>query len=234
MLPGFELGEFAQSAGPWAAVIVLMIIIFAESGLLIGFFLPGDSILFTAGVLVHAGVLDFNVHLLVMLTFIAAVLGDAVGYTFGRRVGPKIFKRPNSRIFKQENVRKAEEFYKKHGSKTIIIARFIPVVRTFAPIVAGVANMPYKKFVVYNVIGAILWAVGIVYLGYYVGALLESMGIHVDTVLLPIIALIVLISILPPLIHILKDPARRAAMWEGTKHQIDVLLRRTKIRRNKK
>lgn len=227
MLPGFELSEFAQTAGPWAAVIVLMSIIFAESGLLIGFFLPGDSILFTAGFLVHAGVLNFNIHLLVFLLFIAAVLGDSVGYVFGRRVGRRIFTRPNSRIFRQENIVQAEEFYKKHGSKTIVIARFIPVVRTFAPIVAGVGSMKYKTFVTFNIMGALLWAVGITYAGYFIGAGLESVGIHVDTILLPIIALIVLVSILPPIIHILKDSKRRSAMWEGTKKQIHLLLRKS-------
>lgn len=226
MIPGFELSEFAQTAGPWAAVLVLMAIIFAESGLLIGFFLPGDSILFTAGFLVHAGILHFDIHLLVFLLFVAAVAGDSVGYLFGRRVGRRIFVRPNSRIFRQENIKKAEEFYDKHGSKTIIIARFIPVVRTFAPIVAGVGKMEYKNFIVFNVIGALLWAVGITYAGYYVGAALESVGIHVDTILLPIIAFIVLVSILPPAIHILKDKKRREVMWEGTKRQINIIFRK--------
>jgi len=226
MLPGFELSEFAQNAGPWAAVIVLMSIIFAESGLLIGFFLPGDSILFTAGFLVHAGVLNFNIHLLVVLLFIAAVLGDSVGYLFGKRVGRKIFNRPNSRLFKQENIQHAEAFYQKHGSKTIVIARFIPVVRTFAPIIAGVGSMKYKTFVLFNIIGALLWAVGITYGGYFIGAGLENLGVHVDTILLPIIAVIVLISVLPPLIHILKDPKRRTIMWEGTKRQVRILLKK--------
>lgn len=226
MLPGFELSEFAQSAGPWAAVLVMMAIIFAESGLLIGFFLPGDSILFTAGFLVHAEILSFNIHLLVLLLFVAAVLGDSVGYMFGRRVGHRIFNRPNSKIFKQENIAKAEEFYQKHGSKTVVIARFIPIVRTFAPIVAGVGKMHYRTFLIFNIIGALLWAVGLTYAGYYIGAGLEKLGIHVDTILLPIIAIIVLISILPPAIHILKDSDRRTVMWEGTKRQIRVLLRK--------
>lgn len=226
MIPGFELSEFAQTAGPWAAVLVLMAIIFAESGLLIGFFLPGDSILFTAGFLVHAGILSFNIHLLVFLLFIAAVAGDSVGYAFGRRVGRRIFNRPNSKLFRQENIQKAEEFYKQHGSKTIIIARFIPVVRTFAPIVAGVGKMKYKNFILFNVIGALLWAVGITYAGYYIGAGLESIGIHVDTILLPIIALIVLTSILPPAIHLLKDEKRRDVLWQGTKRQLHILFRK--------
>jgi membrane-associated protein len=226
MLPGFELSEFAQTAGPWAAVIVLMSIIFAESGLLIGFFLPGDSILFTAGFLVHAGILNFDIHVLVILLFVAAVLGDSVGYLFGKRVGRKIFNRPNSRLFKQENIQHAEAFYKKHGSKTIVIARFIPVVRTFAPIVAGVGSMKYKTFLTFNIIGALLWAVGITYAGYFIGAGLESLGVHVDTILLPIIALIILISVLPPAIHILKDAKRRTIMWEGTKRQVRILLKK--------
>lgn len=226
MIPGFDFTVFAQTAGPWVAVLVLAAIIFAESGLLIGFFLPGDSILFTAGFLVHADILQFNIHLLVAIVFLAAVFGDGVGYLFGRRVGRRIFNRPNSLLFKQENIQKAEEFYERHGAKTIIIARFIPVVRTFAPIVAGVGKMQYRNFVMFNIIGALLWAVGITYAGYYIGAALESIGIHVDTILLPIIMLIVLTSVLPPAIHILKDKQRREVMWEGTKRQIKILLRK--------
>lgn len=209
MLPGFDLATFAQQAGPIAAVLALMAIIFSESGLLIGFFLPGDSILFTAGFLVATRVLQFDIHLLVILVFIAAVLGDGVGYLFGRRVGRKIFTRPNSLLFRHDNIKRAEEFYERHGSITIIIARFIPVIRTFAPIVAGIGKMRYRQFVLFNIIGALLWAVGITYAGFYVGAWLERLGINVDTVLLPIIALIVIASILPPVIHILKDKRRR-------------------------
>jgi len=225
MIPGFEFSHFAQTAGPIAAAIVLMSIIFAESGLLIGFFLPGDSILFTAGFLVQVGIFNFNIHALVALVFIAAVLGDGVGYLFGRRVGRRIFSRQNSLLFKQENVKKAENFYKQHGSKTIVIARFIPVIRTFAPIVAGVGKMRYRDFVTYNIIGALLWAVGITYAGYFIGAWFESIGLGIDTVLLPVIILIVLVSILPPLIHIFKDAKRREIMWNGTKRQFEVLKR---------
>lgn len=228
MIPGFDFADFAATAGPWAAILVLMAIIFAESGLLIGFFLPGDSILFTAGFLVHAGILKFDIHLLVVLVFLAAVLGDGVGYLFGRKIGRRLFQRPNSLLFRQENIQKAEEFYEKHGSITIVIARFIPVVRTFAPIVAGVGKMKYPTFLTFNVIGALLWAVGITYLGFYVGAGLEKLGIEVDTILLPIIAVIILISVLPPLVHIFKDEKRRIAMWEGTKKQIAILLKRSK------
>ena len=225
MIPGFDFTAFAQTAGPWIVVLVLAAIVFAESGLLIGFFLPGDSILFTAGFLVHAGVLHFDIHLLVAIVFLAAVLGDGVGYLFGRRIGRRVFNRPNSLLFRQENIQKAEEFYEKHGSKTIIIARFIPVVRTFAPIVAGVGKMRYRNFASFNVIGALLWAAGITYAGFYVGTALESVGIHVDTILLPIVAFIVLVSVLPPVIHIFNDKKRRDIMWKGTKRQIKMLLR---------
>jgi membrane-associated protein len=228
MIPGFDLASFATTAGPLLAVLVLAAIIFAESGLLIGFFLPGDSILFTAGFLVEAGKLNFNIHLLVLIVFLAAVLGDAVGYLFGKRVGRRIFNRPNSRIFRQENIVKAEEFYKKHGGITVIIGRFIPVVRTFVPIIAGVGQMSYKTFLSFNLIGALLWAAGITYAGYYIGSILRAWGVDVDTILLPIIGLILLLSVLPPAIHLLKDKKQRDALWSGTKKQFAILLRANK------
>lgn len=221
-LPGIDIEQLISSIG----VLGIILIIFAESGLLIGFFLPGDSLLFTAGFLVHIGVLQINIHLLVLLLFIAAVLGDNVGYAFGRRAGPRLFTRPNSRLFKQENIQHAEAFYKKHGGKTIIIARFIPVVRTFAPIVAGVGKMHYPTFLSYNIIGGLLWAVGVTYLGYFLGAWFTSIGLDIDTVLLPVVAVIILISVLPPLIHIFKDKKQRDAAWSATKRQVSLLLRR--------
>ena len=226
MLPGFNLSEFAMHAGPWAAVLVLALIIFAESGLLIGFFLPGDSILFTAGFLIFSGVLQFDIHLLVVIVFLSATLGDSVGYIFGRRVGRKIFVRPNSLLFRHENIEKAEEFYERHGGITIIIARFIPIIRTFAPIVAGVGKMKYKQFILFNVTGALLWAVGITYAGYYAGAALNRVGIDVDTILLPIISLIVLASVLPPVIHVLKNKKRRQKLWATIKKQVKTFLKR--------
>jgi len=130
--------------------IAILFVIFAESGLLVGFFFPGDSLLFTAGVLVNAGVLHVNIHLLVVLLFLAAIAGNSTGYLFGRRVGPKIFNRPDSLLFKKENITRTQKFYDKHGGQTIIIAQFIPLVRTFAPIVAGVGEMTYKKFVSFS------------------------------------------------------------------------------------
>lgn len=224
MLPGFDLGTFAGQFGPWAAVLIIAAIIFAESGLLIGFFLPGDSLLFTAGFLVHTGILRFDIHLLVVIVFLAAVLGDGVGYLFGHRVGRRIFNRPNSKLFKKEHLEKAEEFYEKHGPMTIILARFTPIIRTFAPIVAGVGKMSYKTFLIYNIIGGLLWATGITYLGYYAGAALEHMGLDIDHVILPAVIIIVFISLLPPAIHILKDKKQRDALWLGTKKQFNTLF----------
>ena len=223
-IPGLDLVEIISHAG-WMAVIA---VIFAESGLLIGFFLPGDSLLFTAGFLVYAGVLKINIHVFVFLLFLAAVIGDNVGYTFGRRVGYKLFSRPNSKFFKQENIYAAQKFYEKHGGKTIIIARFVPFVRTFAPVVAGIGKMDYKKFLAYNMIGGFVWAVGITYAGYYLGRVFENLGLDIDHVLLPIIALILLTSLLPPIIHILKDKKQRETLLALSKKQIDTLFKRGK------
>jgi len=222
MIPGVDLIEFIK----WASILGVALIVFAESGLLIGFFLPGDSLLFTTGFLIHAGFLDINVHLAVLIIFIAAVVGDSVGYTFGRRVGPHIFKKPDARLFRQEHVQRAQEFYEKHGPITIVIARFVPIVRTFAPIVAGVGSMDYRRFLAYNVIGGLLWAAGVTYLGYFLGAWFEHMGLEIDHVLLPIIAVIIIISVLPPAIHILKEKKNRDALLAGAKRQFTLLFGR--------
>lgn len=174
-------------------------IVFAESGLLIGAFLPGDSLLFTAGFLASQNI--FNIWLLTPLLFVAAVLGDNVGYAFGKRVGPKIFKKENSLLFHKDNLLKAEAFYEKHGPLTIVLARFIPVVRTFAPILAGVGKMNYQTFFFYNISGGLLWTTSLTLGGYFLGQIIPN----VDKYLLPIIATIVLFSIMPPLWHIVKD-----------------------------
>lgn len=215
MLPGFDLVQFASSAGLVAALIVVAIIIFAESGLLIGFFLPGDSILFTLGFLFstfsHSGI-ALNIHWAIAILFAAAVLGDNVGYYTGKSIGPRLFRRKDSRFFKQENVEKAKDFYDKYGGKTIILARFMPIVRTFVPIVAGVTRMNYKKFFAYNVIGGLLWTGLVGYLGYFLGALLTSMGVNIDTILLPIIVLIVLVSISPAIYHATNTKTKRRSV----------------------
>lgn len=176
-------------------------IIFAESGLLVGFFLPGDSLLFTAGFLVQLGIIKFNIYALMLILFIAAVVGDNVGYAFGRRYGRKLFRKDNSLLFNKKNLQHAEDFYKKHGSKTIILARFVPVVRTFAPIIAGISRMDRKTFFIYNLLGGLLWAVGLTYIGYAAGGVIIKYGIDIEYVILGIIFL----SVLPPFIHVVKQ-----------------------------
>lgn len=174
-------------------------IVFAESGLFFGFFLPGDSLLFTAGFLASQGFLEY--WLVSLLIFVAAVTGDSVGYIFGKKVGKAIFKKEDSRFFKKEYLMRAERFYEKNGAKTIIIARFLPIVRTFAPIVAGAGNMNYPKFIKYNIIGGFIWTFGLVSAGYFLGKTIPN----VDKYLLPIILLIIVLSILPSLIHLIKE-----------------------------
>lgn len=229
MIPGFDLVQFAETAGPLMVLIVIASIVFAENGLLIGFFLPGDSVLFTIGFLIQGTShfkLDLNIELVIFILFLAAVLGANVGYLFGKKIGPTLFKRPNSRLFKQENVQKAQDFYNKHGGKTIIIARFIPVVRTFVPLIAGVAKMEYKTFMTYNIIGALIWTAGITYLGYFLGKLLHSMGLDVDTVILPIVALILIASVSPAIIQLLKNKSQRQAIWNATKQEWRKIIER--------
>lgn len=176
----------------------LFTIIFAESGLLIGFFLPGDSLLFTAGFLASQDWLD--IRILVPLLFVAAVLGDNVGYAFGKRVGERLFNKPDSKFFNKENLLKAQDFFEKHGKKAIVLARFIPVVRTFTPIVSGVAKMNYRVFFLFNVIGALLWAVGLLLMGYFFGRIIPN----ADKYVLPITGLIIVISVIPTLTEYLK------------------------------
>ena len=166
-------------------------IVFAESGLLIGFFLPGDSLLFTAGLLASRGF--SNIILLMVGCAVFAVFGDQVGYVIGRKAGPALFHRPDSRFFHQKNVQRARDYFEKHGPKTIILARFIPVVRTFAPMVAGVAEMEYRRFVTFNVVGGVIWGAGVTLAGYLLGSSIHD----IDRWLLPIIGLIVAVSLLP-------------------------------------
>lgn len=189
--------------------IGVLLIVFAESGLLIGFFLPGDSLLFTAGLLSSQGKLP-AIGLLAAGCVVAAVAGDQAGYLFGRRVGPALFRRPDSRLFKQANVDKAREYFEQHGSKTIVLARFVPIVRTFAPIVAGVSHMPYRTFVAFNMVGGVAWAAGVTTLGYFLGRTVPS----IDRYLLPAVAVIVLLSLIPVALEIRKS-RREAAGTAG-------------------
>ncbi len=174
-------------------------VVFAETGLFLGFFFPGDSLLFVAGVLAAQGF--FSLPILLVGLFLSAFLGNLVGYWFGGYVGPKIFSREDSLLFKKSHLLKAQAFYERHGPKTIVLARFIPIVRTFAPIVAGVARMHYGTFVLYNLIGALLWSVGLTTLAYYLGGLVEN----IDRYLLPIVLLIIFLSILPGIFEYWRD-----------------------------
>jgi membrane-associated protein len=185
--------------------IGLLLVVFAESGLLIGFFLPGDSLLFTAGVFAARG--DLNFPVIAVGCFVAAVAGDQVGYAFGNRVGPALFRRPDSRFFKHEYVEKAQSYFERYGSKTIVLARFVPIVRTFAPIVAGVGSMRYRTFVTYNVLGGLLWGVGVTTLGFALGN-----AIDIDKYLLPVIAGIVLLSILPVVIEVRRERRKNSSV----------------------
>ncbi|MFI6278201.1 DedA family protein [Streptomyces sp. NPDC050988] len=184
-----------DSFGIWG----LLLIVFAESGLLIGFFLPGDSLLFTAGLLITSNQLDFPLWAAIVLICIAAIVGDQVGYMFGKKVGPSLFTRPDSRLFKQENVVKAHEFFEKYGPKSLVLARFVPIVRTFTPIIAGVSGMKYRSFLIFNVVGGILWGAGVTLLGSWLGQI-----DFVKTNIEPILLLIVFISVVPIIIEFMR------------------------------
>lgn len=187
----------------------ILAIVFAESGLLIGFFLPGDSLLFTTGLLVVSGkYLHYPLWLVCVLVVLAAVLGDQAGYLFGRKVGPALFRRPDSRIFKQENVEKAHEFFEKYGPKSLVLARFVPIVRTFTPIIAGVSRMQYRSFLTFNVIGGTLWGAGVTLLGAALGQI-DFVAQNIEAMLV----LIVLLSVIPIAIEYLR--ARRKSSAGG-------------------
>jgi len=179
-------------------------IIFAETGLLIGFFLPGDSLLFTAGLLVAGGnYLHLPLWLLCLLGAAAAVAGDQVGYGFGRGFGPSLFRRPDSRLFKQENLSRARDFFDRYGARSIVLARFVPIVRTFTPIVAGAARMHYRTFVLYNVAGGALWVGGVTTLGYFLGQV-PFVRDHIELILIGIVAL----SVVPIAVELLRGRSR--------------------------
>lgn len=195
----FDLETLIKTGG----YLGLFAIIFAETGLLVGFFLPGDSLLFTAGILASQGFLDIKIVLFTL--FFAAVAGDNTGYFIGHKFGKKLFHKEDSLLFHKEHLVRAKSFYEKHGGKTIIIARFMPIIRTFSAIVAGIGDMPYAAFLTFDIIGGLLWAVGIPLLGFFLGSVIPD----IDKFLLPIIALIIFFSILPGLQAILKNKENR-------------------------
>ena len=187
----------------WYGYALLFAIVFAETGLLVGFFLPGDSLLFTVGVVAGAG--QLNIWLINLLLIAAAVIGDAVGYFLGRQTGPRIFSRPDSKLFRQEYLIRTKAFYEKHGGKTIIYARFIPIIRTFAPFIAGVAQMPYHRFAAFNIFGGIGWVVAMTMLGYTLGNV-PIIRAHFEKV----VVAIVVISVLPIVFEYLKSRRKHA------------------------
>jgi membrane-associated protein len=207
-----HIDQYLEALGP-IGMFVCALIIFAESGLFFGFFLPGDSLLLTAGLLAYQGV--FNIWVLLILFPAAAIIGDNVGYWFGSKVGPPIFSRPESRFFKPQNLAKAKEFYDKYGPITIVLARFMPFIRTFAPIVAGAAKMNYRVFLTYNIIGGIIWGAGVTLAGYLLGALFPPEVL--DRYFLLIIIVVVAISVSPTAFHI----------WSENKHKIIARVRGT-------
>ena len=195
----FDLETIIRTLG----YVGIFSILFAESGLFLGFFLPGDSLLFTAGFLASQGVL--NIYILLLIAFAAAVIGDNFGYTFGRLVGPKLFTKKDSLLFKRAYLDRTHEFYEKHGSKAVVLARFLPVVRTFASIMAGVGGMHYPTFILFNLIGAGLWAGGLTMAGFLLGKSIPG----VDQYLLPIVLVIVVLTSLPTFTHILATKSQR-------------------------
>ena len=180
--------------GPWA-IVGVMLVIFAETGLLVGFFLPGDSLLFTLGMFVGTGTVGVSIWLAAPLMWVAAVAGNQTGYFIGHKAGPKIFDRPDSRLFKQEYVERTSEFFEKHGGKAVTLAQFVPIVRTFTPVMAGVGQMNYRHFLLFNAIGATFWAFGITWLGYFLGSFVWIQE-NIDTMILGI----VFVSVLPMII----------------------------------
>lgn len=188
-----------------AGLTAIGLTVFAESGLLIGFFLPGDTLLFGAGILAAQGVLP--IHLLIPTIVVAAIVGDNVGYSIGKRYGRRLFDKKDGVIFKQEYLQKAEAFYEKHGGKTIILARFVPVVRTFAPVVAGISDMTRRKFLAYNVIGALMWGVSLPLAGYYIGSRIP----WIENFIEPAILAVIVLSIGPALYHLLREKTFRDA-----------------------
>jgi membrane-associated protein len=187
-------------------LLALLAVVFIETGLLVGFFLPGDSLLFTAGLLVAEGTFDIPLWVLLVTVPLAAIAGDQVGYQIGRTAGPRVFNRPDSRLFRQEYVDKAYDYFDKYGPRTIVLARFVPIVRTFAPVVAGVSSMKYRTFVTYNVVGAVLWGAGVTALGYFLGQI-TFVRSNIEVIILGIVFL----SVLPILVELLRARRGRRA-----------------------
>lgn len=207
IITSFNLATLIRTVG----YLGIFWIIFAESGLFLGFFLPGDSLLFTAGFLASQGFLEIS--FLIVICFAGAVVGDSFGYAFGRRTGPYIFRKEDSLFFRKGHLERAALFYERHGGITLILARFLPVFRTFAPILAGVGRMRYPYFLLYNVIGGALWAMVLPLLGFYLGRVIP----HIDYYIVPLVFIIIFLSSIPPLFHIFKEKERREKVGSAIK-----------------
>lgn len=188
----------------WGGYLLLVAIVFTETGLLVGFFLPGDSLLITAGLVAAAGVLDPWV--LILLLSAAAIVGDSVGYAIGARLGPRLFTREKSLLFNPRHVERTRAFYARHGAKTIVIARFVPIVRTFAPVVAGVGEMAYRRFLAYNVIGGVGWVVSMILAGYLLGQAIPNIGAHIHVV----VAVVIVLSVIPIVVEVVRERRKQS------------------------
>jgi membrane-associated protein len=188
----------------WGGYALLFAIVFVETGLLVGFFLPGDSLLITAGLVAATGVL--NIWWLNILLIVAAVTGDSTGYAIGRRIGPRLFTREKSRLFNPKHVERTRQFYARYGVKTIVIARFVPIVRTFAPVVAGVGDMHYPRFVTYNIVGGVGWVVSMTWGGYALGQVTPNISRHIHIVVL----VVIILSVIPIVVEIVRERRRGA------------------------
>jgi membrane-associated protein len=212
----FDVTQIVQSGG----LLLIAIIIFLESGMMVGFFLPGDTLLFSAGILAAAGHLPIIPAIAIIA--LAAIAGDNTGYHIGRKLGPRLFRKEDGIIFRKDLILKAEKFYEKYGTKTMLIAHFIPVVRSFVPVAAGAGKMDYKRFVIFDAIGDILWATSITLLGYFVGSRIPGVQNYVE----PILLIIILATLLPTIYHAMKDPKIRARLNARFNRIIEVLKKR--------
>lgn len=203
----FDVTHLIQTGG----LLLIAAIIFSESGMMIGFFLPGDTLLFSAGILAAGGTLNIIETLVVIAA--AAIIGDNVGYHIGSKLGGRLFRKPDSLIFRKEYINKAEAFYEKHGSKTMLVAHFVPIVRAFVPVTAGAAKMPYKQFAFYDAIGSIAWTLSITLLGYFVGSRIPGIEHYIE----PILILVILAAFIPTAWHAWHDPKIRAAITKRFK-----------------
>jgi membrane-associated protein len=202
MVGMFDVTHLIQTGG----IFLIALIIFGESGMMIGFFFPGDTLLFSAGILAAAGKL--NLATTIVAIALAAILGDNTGYHIGRKLGRRLFNKPDGVVFRKEHIDRAEAFYEKYGSKTMLVAHFVPVIRAFAPVTAGAAKMPYGRYVIFDAIGDIAWTVAMTLLGYYIGNRIPGIEKYID----PLLIFIVIIFLAPTLWHILRDPKLRGAI----------------------